>query len=242
MPAAASPTSACRTIGAPTSRSIRGRNNFDDAALRVLSRPERRPRGVQGRPDDLRVENSSAFLGHRLRRAGAREGADHQARDPDRGRQRDAGLRVQYPPGQVRRIRRVRQALGYAFDFEWTNKNLFYGQYTRTDSYFSNSELAAHGLPGPDELALLEPFRDRLPQEVFDQEYQAAGDRRLRQQPRQSPRGRGTARRRPATRSAAASSSIPRPASRWRSRSCSIRAACSSASSGRSRKASSGWA
>lgn len=67
--------------------------------------------------------------------------------------------------------RKVRQALGYAFDFEWTNKNLFNGAYTRTASYFSNSELASSGLPGPDELALLEPFRDRLPPEVFDKEF-----------------------------------------------------------------------
>ena len=42
---------------------------------------------------------------------------------------------------------RVREALGYAFDFEWSNKNLFFGQYTRTKSYFDNSELASKGLP-----------------------------------------------------------------------------------------------
>ncbi len=65
----------------------------------------------------------------------------------------------------------VRQALAYAFDFEWSNKNLFYGQYTRTRSYFDNSELAATGLPGADELALLEPYRGRIPDEVFTQEY-----------------------------------------------------------------------
>ena len=68
--------------------------------------------------------------------------------------------------------RRLRQALGFAFDFEWTNKNLFYGAYTRTASYFSNSELASSGLPGPDELALLEPFRDQLPPEVFTEVYE----------------------------------------------------------------------
>jgi len=67
--------------------------------------------------------------------------------------------------------RRVREALGYAFDFEWTNKNLFNGAYTRTRSFFSNSELASSGLPGPDELKLLEPFRDQLPPEVFTKEY-----------------------------------------------------------------------
>jgi microcin C transport system substrate-binding protein len=66
---------------------------------------------------------------------------------------------------------RVRRALGYTFDFEWTNKNLFYGAYTRTKSYFSNSELASSGLPGPDELAVLEPFRGKVPDDVFTKEY-----------------------------------------------------------------------
>jgi microcin C transport system substrate-binding protein len=67
--------------------------------------------------------------------------------------------------------RRLRQALGYAFDFEWTNKNLFSGAYTRTTSYFSNSELASSGLPEGAELALLEPFRDQLPPEVFSEVF-----------------------------------------------------------------------
>ncbi|MSP88336.1 MAG: ABC transporter substrate-binding protein [Alphaproteobacteria bacterium] len=68
--------------------------------------------------------------------------------------------------------RRVREALGFAFDFEWSNKTLFYGQYVRVSSYFSNSELAATGLPGPEELKILEPFRGRLPDEVFTKIYQ----------------------------------------------------------------------
>jgi microcin C transport system substrate-binding protein len=68
---------------------------------------------------------------------------------------------------------RVRQALGYLFDFEWANKNLFYGQYTRTQSYFSNSELASTGLPGPDELKLLEPFRGKVPDEIFTTRHEA---------------------------------------------------------------------
>lgn len=62
---------------------------------------------------------------------------------------------------------RVRRAIGLAFDFEWSNKALFYGAYTRTSSFFANSELAATGAPSADELALLEPFRDRLPADVF---------------------------------------------------------------------------
>ena len=70
------------------------------------------------------------------------------------------------------RDRRVRQALGYAFDFEWSRKNLFYGQYARTTSFFSNSELASFGLPEGEELEILERYRDRLPAEVFTREYQ----------------------------------------------------------------------
>jgi microcin C transport system substrate-binding protein len=67
---------------------------------------------------------------------------------------------------------RVRQALAYAFDFEWTNKNLFYGAYTRTKSYFSNSELASRGRPSPQELEILEPYRGRIPQTVFKRAYE----------------------------------------------------------------------
>ncbi|WP_130471064.1 extracellular solute-binding protein [Candidatus Magnetaquicoccus inordinatus] len=63
--------------------------------------------------------------------------------------------------------KRVRQALTLALDFEWSNENLFHNQYRRSDSYFSNSEMAARGLPSPAELALLEPLRAQLDPEVF---------------------------------------------------------------------------
>jgi microcin C transport system substrate-binding protein len=67
---------------------------------------------------------------------------------------------------------RVRQALGYLLDFEWFNKNFFYGDYTRTRSYWENSDLAARGLPQGDELALLESYRGRIPETVFTSEFQ----------------------------------------------------------------------
>jgi len=66
---------------------------------------------------------------------------------------------------------RVRRALGYAFDFEWMNKNLFYGAYTRTQSYFQNSDFMATGLPVGDELAILEKLRDQVPSSVFDEPF-----------------------------------------------------------------------
>jgi microcin C transport system substrate-binding protein len=66
---------------------------------------------------------------------------------------------------------RVRHALALAFDFEWCNANLFYGAYTRTQSYFSNSDLACSGIPEGAELALLTPFRDALPAELFTEPF-----------------------------------------------------------------------
>ncbi len=67
--------------------------------------------------------------------------------------------------------RRVREALIDAFDFEWTNKTIMYGSYERTVSVFQNSPLMAKGKPSPAELALLEPFRGKVPDEVFGEPY-----------------------------------------------------------------------
>ena len=66
---------------------------------------------------------------------------------------------------------RLRHALALAFDYEWTNANIFFGLYTRTESYFENSDMKAKGKPSPAELALLEPFRAKLPPEVFGEAY-----------------------------------------------------------------------
>ncbi|WP_290456880.1 extracellular solute-binding protein, partial [Helicobacter rodentium] len=67
--------------------------------------------------------------------------------------------------------RRVREAIGLAFDFEWSNKNLFFNQYSRTKSFFDNSEFASVGIPLGSELELLEPYRTKLPQELFTQNF-----------------------------------------------------------------------
>jgi len=67
--------------------------------------------------------------------------------------------------------RGLREALIYAFDFEWTNKNIMYGSYERTHSVFQNSEMMAKGKPTADELALLEPFRGQVPNEVFGEPF-----------------------------------------------------------------------
>jgi microcin C transport system substrate-binding protein len=65
----------------------------------------------------------------------------------------------------------LRMAVNLAFDYEWTNAKLFYNQYTRMDSYFSNSDMAATGLPEGSELAVLEAFRGQVPEEVFTTAY-----------------------------------------------------------------------
>src|SRR6185369_2333135 len=67
--------------------------------------------------------------------------------------------------------RKVREALQYGFDFEWSNKTLFFGQYERIRSYYGPSELGATGLPSPEELKILEPFKGKIPDEVFTTEY-----------------------------------------------------------------------
>ena len=77
---------------------------------------------------------------------------------------------------------RVREAIGLMFNFEWSNQTLFYGLYARINSFWENSELAATGLPSPEELAILEPYRDKLPPGVLDQEPVMApvsGDKQL---------------------------------------------------------------
>lgn len=73
--------------------------------------------------------------------------------------------------------KRVRRAIVHALDFDWSNRKLFYNQYERCDSYFSNSELAATGLPQGDELSLLEPFRAQLPESVFNEIWQPPSTR-----------------------------------------------------------------
>ncbi|MBC3437710.1 ABC transporter substrate-binding protein [Pseudomonas sp. BW16M2] len=84
---------------------------------------------------------------------------------------------------------RVRHAISLLLDFEWTNKQLFNGAYTRTGSYFENSEMAASGLPSPAELKILEPLRGKVPDEVFNGAFRnpvTDGSGMIRDQQRQA--------------------------------------------------------
>jgi microcin C transport system substrate-binding protein len=120
---------------------------------------------------DFRVENSAKNWATGYDTPALRDGRMKKAELPN-----DNPTGMQAFVYNIRRDlfkdRRVREALNYAFDFEWTNKTIFYGQYTRTKSYFSNSEFASSGLPSPEELKILEKYRGRIPDEVFMAEYQ----------------------------------------------------------------------
>jgi len=85
--------------------------------------------------------------------------------------------------------RKVREAISLMYDFEWQNKNLSYGFYSRTRSFFGNCELEAKGLPSPEELKILEPLRGTIPDEVFTKEYnppKTDGSGNIREQARQA--------------------------------------------------------
>ncbi|WP_425666965.1 extracellular solute-binding protein [Vibrio tubiashii] len=82
---------------------------------------------------------------------------------------------------------KVREAITYALDFEWMNKNLFYNENSRTRSYFQNTDYASVGLPSDAEKAVLEPIKDKIPSRVFTEEYQPPktdGSGRIRSQMR----------------------------------------------------------
>ena len=72
---------------------------------------------------------------------------------------------------QVFKDPRVREALGLCLDFEWSNRNLFYGAYKRLVTYFENTPMKAEGLPSAEELAILEPLRDKVPAAVFGEPF-----------------------------------------------------------------------
>ena len=110
----------------------------------------------------------------------------------------------------------LREALNYAFDFEWTNKNIMYGSYQRTHSVFQNSDMMAQGKPGADELALLEPLSRQGAGRSVRRAIRAAGFRRLGPGSRSAAQGHRNSCRMPASSSRMASACC-RTANRSRS-------------------------
>ena len=159
-----------------------GHNNFGEIRYEYFRDANVSVEAFKGGAIDFRLENTSKIWATSYDMPEVKNGLIVKEQV---GHERPQGMQAFVP--NMRRAMfkdaRVRQALGYAFDFEWANKNLFYGQYTRSRSFFDNSELAATGLPNADELKLLEPYRGRIPDEVFTTAYTppvTKGDGRIR--------------------------------------------------------------
>lgn len=88
---------------------------------------------------------------------------------PDGTPQSNQGIWMNLRKQQFNNIK-TREALQHLFNFEWTNKTVFYDSYTRSDSFWENSSMQAQGMISPEELILLEPYRDQLLSTVFDEQ------------------------------------------------------------------------
>ena len=144
----------------------RGRFNFDQVRLEYFRDRTAELQNLKAGGFDLREEFTSKEWSTGYEIPAVKDGRLLKVTLPDANPSGAQGyfFNMRKPKFQDARVRR---ALGLAFDFEWTNKNLFYGLYNRTQSFFENSDMKASGQPDAAELALLEPFRKHLPPEVF---------------------------------------------------------------------------
>ncbi len=148
----------------------RGRYNFDEIRFEYYRDRAVGLEAFKAKAYDLREEFTSKSWATEYDFPGVRSGKAVLLTLPDGNPSGAQGMFINIRRPHLADMR-VRKALDYAFDFEWTNKTLFYGMYTRTASYFENSDMKAQGAPSPEELKLLEPYRDRLPPEVFGEAY-----------------------------------------------------------------------
>jgi len=145
----------------------RGQDNFDTIRYEYFRDGNVLMEGFKSGAFDFRSEGSAVQWATGYNFPAAKDG---QVRREELVNQRPAGMRalVFNTRRDLFADPRVRQALGFAFDFEWINANLLHGAFERTTSFFANSELAAQGKPPPAELALLERWRARVPDEAFE--------------------------------------------------------------------------
>ncbi|MCB1520384.1 MAG: ABC transporter substrate-binding protein [Hyphomicrobiaceae bacterium] len=144
----------------------RGRYNFDRLKYEYYRDRTAELTNLKSGTFDFREEFTSVDWATAYDVAAVREGRLKKETLPDETPSGAQGFFINTRREKFKDLR-VRKALGLAFDFEWTNKNLFYGLYRRTASYFENSNLKAEGTPGEAELALLSPYRQSLPPEIF---------------------------------------------------------------------------
>ncbi|MDH3740113.1 MAG: extracellular solute-binding protein [Hyphomicrobiales bacterium] len=144
----------------------RGRHNFDEIKLLYFRDRTAELEAVKAGVLDLREEFTSKHWKTEYELASVKEGRLIKADMPDETTSGAQGFFINMRKAKFADPK-TRRALGLAFDFEWTNANLFFNLYKRTGSFFENSTIRAKALPSADELALLEPLRGKLPPETF---------------------------------------------------------------------------
>ncbi len=148
----------------------RGQNNFDILRFEFYRDRDVAFEGFTGKNYLFREEFTSRIWATRYDFPAIRDGRVKRETIPDETPSGAQGWFLNMRRDKFK-DRRVREALNYAFDFEWTNKNIMYGSYDRTHSVFQNSPMMASGKPSPEEAALLEPFRGKVPDEVFGEPF-----------------------------------------------------------------------
>ncbi|MDD4888220.1 MAG: extracellular solute-binding protein, partial [Thiomonas sp.] len=144
----------------------RGQFNFADITYKLYLDGTARLEAFKAGEYDLLQEFIARNWARQYRGPGFDSGALKKLELPNHNPAGFQGFVVNLRRPQFQDVR-VRQALALALDFQWLNRMLFYSAYKRIEGYFANSPFEAHGTPGPDELALLEPLRAQLPPCVF---------------------------------------------------------------------------
>jgi microcin C transport system substrate-binding protein len=147
-----------------------GKDNFDEVELQYYLDRSVLLEGFKGNQFDIIQESSSKQWATGYDFPAVKSGAVVREEIPRKGVSGMQSWGINIRRAKFQDVR-VRQALNLAFDFEWSNQNLFYGVYNRSRSYFNNSEFEATGLPSLEELILLEPLRSQVPPEVFTAEF-----------------------------------------------------------------------
>ena len=143
-----------------------GQNNFDIIRVEYFADSNAAFEAFKSGEYTFRIENSAKQWATSYDFPALNDGLVVKKTLPDGGMATGQSFAMNLRREKFQDIR-VREALGYLFNFEWSNESLFYGQYARINSFWENSDLAAVGKPTEGELALLEPLADKLPAGVL---------------------------------------------------------------------------
>lgn len=150
---------------------MRGQHNFDVVHYDYYRDRDTAFEGFSARSYTFREEFTSRVWATRYDFPAVKDGRVKKETIPD---ERPSGMQAWMINTRREKFQdiRVREAFSNAFDFEWANKNLMFDAYARTKSCFQNSDMMAKGKPPSEELALLEPFKDKVPKEVFGEAWE----------------------------------------------------------------------